>query len=233
MATFVLIHGAAESGSNWHLVARELRVRGHDVVAPNLPCEDDTAGFPEYASAVVDAVGDRPDPIIVGHSLGGFTATLVADRLPVRGLVLLTAMIPASGEPANDWWANTGYTTWTATAGTEEDDGPIPEADQYYHDVPPDVAAEDQRRARGQSGAPMSAPWPLPRWPDVPTRFILCTEDRFFPPGFMRRVVADRLPGVVPDELAAGHMAMLARPAELAALLDGYAAEMDGAARAR
>jgi hypothetical protein len=26
--------------------------------------------------------------------------------------------------------------------------------------------------------------------PSVPTRFVLCTEDRFFPPDFMRRVVS-------------------------------------------
>jgi hypothetical protein len=32
----------------------------------------------------------------------------------------------------------------------------------------------------------------------VPTRFVLCTKDRFFPPEFMGRVLADRL-GVVPD----------------------------------
>jgi pimeloyl-ACP methyl ester carboxylesterase len=52
----------------------------------------------------------------------------------------------------------------------------------------------------------------------VPTRFVLCTEDRFFPPEFMRRVVADRL-GIVPDEIAAGHAVALSRPKELASLL--------------
>jgi hypothetical protein len=55
----------------------------------------------------------------------------------------------------------------------------------------------------------------------VPTRFVLCTEDRFFPPEFMRRVVADRL-GVVPDEIAAGHAVALSRPKELASLLASY-----------
>jgi hypothetical protein len=56
----------------------------------------------------------------------------------------------------------------------------------------------------------------------VPTRFVLCTEDRLFPPEFMRRVVADRL-GVVPDEIAAGHAVALSRPRELARLLASYA----------
>jgi len=60
-------------------------------------------------------------------------------------------------------------------------------------------------------------------WPNVPTRFVLCTEDRFFPAGFLRRVVAERL-DIVPDEIAAGHCVALSRPKELAAMLEGYAA---------
>jgi hypothetical protein len=56
-----------------------------------------------------------------------------------------------------------------------------------------------------------------------PTRFVLGTEDRFFPPAFMRRVVADRL-GVVPDEITAGHAVALSRPRAPADLLAGFAA---------
>jgi hypothetical protein len=51
----------------------------------------------------------------------------------------------------------------------------------------------------------------------------LCTEDRFFPAGFMRRVAAERL-GIVPDQITAGHCAALSRPRELAGMLAGYAA---------
>ncbi|MGH8775115.1 MAG: hypothetical protein ACRDWI_08080 [Jiangellaceae bacterium] len=45
----------------------------------------------------------------------------------------------------------------------------------------------------------------------MPTRFVLCTEDRFFPPDFLRRVVAERL-NVSPDEIASGHCVALSRP---------------------
>ncbi|HET9956824.1 MAG TPA: hypothetical protein VFQ61_20150, partial [Polyangiaceae bacterium] len=57
--------------------------------------------------------------------------------------------------------------------------------------------------------------------PNVPTHFVLCTDDRFFPAKFLRRVVADRL-RVVPDEIAAGHCVALSRPRELATLLQSY-----------
>ena len=54
MATYVLIHGAGDSGWYWHLLEAELRDRGHDVVAPDLPSDDDAAGLAEYADTVDD-----------------------------------------------------------------------------------------------------------------------------------------------------------------------------------
>jgi hypothetical protein len=51
---------------------------------------------------------------------------------------------------------------------------------------------------------------------------VVCTEDRFFPAAFLRRVAAERL-GIVPDEIAAGHCVALSRPEDLGRLLDGYA----------
>ncbi len=229
MATFVLIHGGGESGWCWHLVEDELRRRGHDVVAPDLPTEDDTADLNDYTSAVVDAVGDRRGLVVVGHSYGGFTAPLVADRLLADALVLVTAMIPAPGETAAEWWDNTGYEQ--AVKEQAERDGGLTGNDDpligFYHDVPTQLAEEAMRRERHESEAASRTPWPLEAWPDVPTRFVLCTQDRFFPADFMRRVVAERL-GVVPDEIESGHCVMLSRPRELADLLESYASA-DGA----
>lgn len=84
MATFVLIHGGGDVGWSWHLVERELQARRHRTVAPDLPCDDNTATLLDYADAVVDAIDDRRELIVVGHSYGGFTAPLVADRVPSR-----------------------------------------------------------------------------------------------------------------------------------------------------
>ncbi len=98
MATFVLIHGAGDVGWYWHLVEAELRARGHDTICPDLPCDDDSAGLPEYADTVAGAIGDRTNLIVVAQSLGGFTAPLVCDRVAVELLVLVAPMIPAPGE---------------------------------------------------------------------------------------------------------------------------------------
>jgi len=181
MAAYVLIHGAADSGWYWHLLEAELRNRGHDVVAPDLPCDDDSAGLSEYAATVVDAIGDRTGLVVVAQSFGGFTAPLVCERVPVDLLVLMAGMVPLPGEPPGDWWANTGYEQ--TRREQDERDGTAPDDDiaLFLHDVPPDLAAEALRRGRDQSATPTEKPWPLRAWPDVPTRFLLCRDDRFFP----------------------------------------------------
>jgi pimeloyl-ACP methyl ester carboxylesterase len=224
MATYVLIHGAADSAWYWHLLAAELRNRGHDVVAPDLPCDDNAAGLSEYADVVVDAIGDRTGVVVVAQSFGGFTAPLVCDRVPVDLLVLLAGMVPRPGEPPGDWWVNTGYEQ--ARREQDERDGRAPDDDiaLFLHDVPPDLAAEAMRRGRDQSATPMEQPWPLLAWPKVPTRLLLCRDDRFFPAAFLRRVVQDRL-AITPDEMDGSHCVALSRPTELADRLEAYRAE--------
>jgi len=217
MATYVLIHGAGDSAFYWHLVAPMLRDRGHDVVAPDLPCEDEDAGLEEYAETVVGAVGERRGLIVVAQSLGGFTAALVCDRLPVRLLVLVAGMTLLPGETGDDWPAHTGYAEAAKAAGTDFAD----DMATFYHDVPRDLAEEASRRSRRQAGRPGRDPWPLDAWPDVPTRYLLCTEDRFFPAAWMRGVVRDRL-GITPDEIETGHCPALSRPAELVDRLEAY-----------
>ena len=225
MATYVLIHGAGSDSWYWHLVVPELRERGHDVVAPDLPCDDDAAGLAEYADTVVEAIGDRSDLILVAQSLAGFTAPLVCERVPVDSMVLVAAMVPQPGEAPGAWWTDTGWEAARRKLAEREGrslDGDFDVVAEFFHDVPPDVVAEAMARgAREQSATPMEKPWPLPAWPDVPTRFLLCRQDRFFPADFQRRVVRERL-GIVPDEMDSGHLPALSRPNELVERLEAY-----------
>jgi alpha-beta hydrolase superfamily lysophospholipase len=103
MATYVLIPGAGGDAWYWHLLVPELRERGHEAVAVDLPADDDSMGLSEYADAVVGAIGDRTRLVVVAQSLGGFTAPLVCERVSVDLLVLLNAMVPSPGESAGEW----------------------------------------------------------------------------------------------------------------------------------
>lgn len=225
MATFVLIPGAGSGPWYWHLLVPELERRGHEALAVDLPCDDDRAGFTDYADAVRDQVGDRyGDLVLVAQSLGGFTAPLVCDRLPVTMMVLVAAMVPRPGEPPGDWWAATGHDE-ALRRQAERDGRSLDElwdpAQLFLHDVPPALAAESAHHVRAQSATPFERPWPLAAWPDVPTRFLLCRDDRFFPADFLRRVVIERL-GIVPDEMEGGHLPALGHTEELAHRLHGY-----------
>jgi pimeloyl-ACP methyl ester carboxylesterase len=231
MATFALVHGGGDVGWSWHLVERELRGLGHRTVAPDLPCDNPTASLVDYADAVIDAIDDRRDIIVVGHSYGGFTAPLVADRVGAEALVLVAAMIPAPGETPAAWWENTGHRQ--AVAEQAKLDGGLTGSDDpyvaYYHDVPRPLAEMALSKARDESEVAYNTPWPLDAWPAVPTEFIVCSDDRLFPAGFMRRLVADRL-GIVADEIPSSHSVALSRPRELAVLLDACANRSVGGA---
>src|SRR3954465_11079373 len=109
MATHVLIHRRGDESFYWHLVVPELERRGHDTVAPDLPCDDDRAGFAQYAQPAVDPTRDPTKLIVGGQSLAGFTAPLVAARVPVQLIVYLNAMVPRIGEPPGEYWDNTGW----------------------------------------------------------------------------------------------------------------------------
>ena len=212
MATFSLIHGGGGSAWDWHLVGRELHERGHDAVAIDLPNDDERAGWSDYADAIVRAIGDRRDVVVVGHSLGGFTAPLVCTRTPVDLLVLVAAMIPSPGELFSDWWNHTGY----ESSGHD---------DVFYHDVPPELAAEARRREREEHARALQEPWPLEAWPDTPTKYLLCRDDRMFSAAWARRHARERF-GIDADEIEGGHYITLSRPRELAERLLAYNAEL-------
>lgn len=225
----MLVPGAGGNAWYWHLLVAELEARGHEAVDVDLPGDDDTDGLAEYADAVVDAIGDRTGLILVAQSMGGFTAPLVCERVPVDLLVLLNAMTPEPGESPGEWWANTGH--GQARREQAERDGrvithEVDLRDEFFHDVAPDVTADAIPGGdRDQSETPLLRPWPLERWPDVPTRFLQGRDDRFFPLEFQRRIVRERL-GITPDEMPGGHLVALSRPGELADRLEAYRAEL-------
>jgi pimeloyl-ACP methyl ester carboxylesterase len=148
----------------WHLVEAELRAHGHGVVAPDVPADDEAADLNEYADTVVEAVGGRKGPIVVGQSFGAFTAPLVAARLPVDVLVLVAGMISSPGEAPKAWWENTGYRAAVREqaardGGQTGNDDPLV---SFYHDVPRGLAEAAMSRERAHpSEAAMESPRPL------------------------------------------------------------------------
>lgn len=222
MSTFVLLPGAGGDSWYWHRVAPLLRGRGHDVVAPDLPAEDESAGLDSYVDTVVRAIADRLGVVLVAQSMAALYAPIVCERADVGKLILVAPMIPAAGETGGEWWERSGQ----VAAQREQDeregrdpDAPFDPETTFLHDVPPDVLAEAlERGGPRQSSRPFADPNPLERWPDVPTRVIAARQDRLFPLPFVRQLAAERL-GVEPEVTDTGHLPALSKPDELVRLL--------------
>lgn len=211
MATFVLVPGAGGSAWVWSRVTRLLAGAGHAAIEVDLPGEDETAGLPRYAELVVEVIGSRSEVVLVAGSMGGFTAPLVCEQVPVRELVLVNAMIPAPGETARDWWANTGALEAQAEAARAGGYGAFDPFTYFLHDVDAETAAEGESYQRFEADIAFESVCDFTTWPAAGVRVLAGEDDRFFPVAFQRRVARERL-GVEADVLPGGHLLPLVQP---------------------
>jgi pimeloyl-ACP methyl ester carboxylesterase len=224
MTVFALLHGSGDGGWAWHLVQRALRDRGHDAVAPDLPTDREDASWDDCVDVVLETVRGADDVVPVGQSSGGFVVPLVASRLGAALQVFVAGMVPRPGEVADEWFDHVGWADAVARSA-REDGGRTGSPDPlvaFYHDVPTELATAAMARERPVGGRLGRTPWPLPSLPATTARYVVTTRDRFIPPAVQRRVAAERLGIIDPDEIEAGHCPQLSRPEELADLLGSF-----------
>ncbi len=218
--TFVLVPGAGADPRVYGATIDALRERGHDGIAPSLPLDADATPS-DHADAIVSGLPDPPPSplVIVGQSLGAYSATIAAARLRPRRLILLAPMIPAPGESAGDWGKGTGHDEAIAPlverlgSPSEWDEAAV--AEVFYHDVDAATLAANAEYDGAPADGLFEEPLPLEAWPDVPTTVLIPRGDRLFPLEFQRRVARERL-GAEIEEMEGGHLPYLSRPDELA-----------------
>ena len=226
MTTFALVHGAYHGAACWDLLLPELEARGHSAVTMDLPADDPDAGVDAYADAVIEALkGSGPDVVVVGHSMGGLTIPVVADRRPERRLVFLAALLNEPGRSGievlagypdgsiNPEMANSGIDNGDGTASMPRDLA----IDVFYHDCDPELASWAVSVLRPQSWKIVSEPSPISAWPSVPQTYIACQDDRTLTVDFQRALATDR--GMELLELPGSHSPFLSRPAALADMI--------------
>lgn len=236
MIRFALLHGAWHDASCWLPLVGELAGRGHEAVAVDLPSDRPGLGAGAYADAALAAVGPVEPPdrvVVVGHSLGGLTAPVVADRLGqdrVAALVLIGALVPRPGSSFDDQVrADPAVLVPGSGRGQRRhEDGttwwpPEAAATALYRGVAAEASeqlvVDAVARLRPQAWTISHEVTPLVRWPAVPTVVVVCADDQMVDPGWLR-ANAREVPGADVVELAGGHFPMLTRPAELAAILE-------------
>ncbi len=106
MSTYLFVHGAWMGKFAWNDIIPRLEAQGHDTISFDLPAHgaDQTpaasVSLDSYRDAVLDALGDRTDVVLVGHSMAGVVIATVAEARPsqIKSLVFVCAYLPRNGE---------------------------------------------------------------------------------------------------------------------------------------
>jgi pimeloyl-ACP methyl ester carboxylesterase len=224
MTLFVLVHGAWHGAWCWSRVIPMIEERGHAAVAMDLPIEDRSAGWSNYADAVIAAMGDADgDIVLVGHSMGGHVIPVVAERHPVTRSVFLAAGMPVEdsfaeliakhvdhfGPALADKlvWAEDGGTSWR----------PDDAAEVFYNDCDSQDARDAVSRLRTQYMQHAAETFPIRSFPNSPSTYIVCSQDRAISPAWGRRITAEL--GMDSIEIDASRSPFWSRPSELADVL--------------
>lgn len=232
MTTFALVHGAWHGAWCWERLVPELETRGHRAITMDLPSDDPTETFETYADVIVEAMRDSQaaDIVLVGHSLAGMTVPLAAARHPIHRLVYLCALPAIPGlsfvdQLGTEKMLNMGYVAGMGEADAQGRRG-WADADlarQFmYADCDADTAESAIARLRPQAQSPYSIPCPLGSYPDVPTTYIVCSDDQLVNPEWSRDFAHRGLDADL-IELSGSHSPFMSRPADLASVLDDLA----------
>jgi pimeloyl-ACP methyl ester carboxylesterase len=219
LPNIVLVHGAWADGSCWSGVIELLQADGYNVTAPQFPetsLADDVARL-----RGVLARHDGPT-VVVGHSYGGQIMTSLGSDAPnVVGLVYVAAFGLDEGESLGALLGGGPPTPALAHLIVDEQGfGWLPEDDFVGHFA----SGVDPVKARVlhavQQPISMSAfddVMGVPAWKSQRSWYLVAKNDEAIPPDAERQF-ASRM-GATAIEVAAGHLAMVSRPAEVAQLI--------------
>lgn len=235
-STFVLVHGAFQTGATWDHVAAELRSHGHSVHTPTLAGHGPGAPLNlTHADAVASLVEylrehDLSDIVLVGHSIAGSFIAKAAEYVPesITRLVFLSALAVADGHALADEFPP----EQTAIFGTLDPTQGV----LLPFDLIRERACNDMARADAETIFAAMTPVPVAYFTDkldlrvfyeligsgrIKTSYINPVNDISFPPGeYGWEKRAQRLgPLCRILQTPGAHYAMTTHPAELAETL--------------
>ena len=221
--TYLLIHGWAVSGAVWEPVLAQWPASAGRVLAPDLRGSGfsskprkhyDLADYAGDVVALIDALG-LTDLVLVGHSMGGTIAQMVAlERADALRSLVLVSPVPASGVPFKDEDLRFMRSLAGHREGAEQVLGSMmvtrPPAEQFERMVT-DVATVDMEAFLGGFDA-----WRTASFGDriggirTPTLVLGGSGEQPLSPEMLKTTVVDRIPGARFEELpGVGHYAQV------------------------
>lgn len=238
LAKFLLVHGAAHGAWCWEKLVAQLKARGHQAVAIDLPGSGadrtplNEVTLDSYEQAVVRALDELgPDTVLVGHSMGGAAISAAAEERPrlLKRLVYLCAMLPRDGLALSDLRTismndQRAQIFQLAEDGVSMKADPVVGARIFYSDCSPADIAFASERLTPQVTIVSRTPLRLTpeNYGRVSRAYILCTEDKAIPAELQREMI-EAAPCDIVVERPWSHSPFLSAPEGLADVLEQIA----------
>jgi pimeloyl-ACP methyl ester carboxylesterase len=214
----VLVHGTWADGSSWAKVIPLLLAQGYHVTAVQNPL----TSLADDVATTRRAIALQQGPVLlVGHSWGGVVITEAGNDPRVAGLVYVAAAAPDEGQSFLEL-----VQTAPATPGNDEI---RPDADSFVSMSPKGIVedfAQDLPPAEQQLLIATQGPQAFAAlkdkitraaWKTKPSWYIVAAHDRMINPD-LERALAKKM-GATTTTLATSHVAMLAQPGQVAAVI--------------
>ena len=217
----VLVHGAFADGSSWSAVTARLQALGYHVTAVQNPL---TSLHDDVAATLRVIKRQQGDVLLVGHSWAGAVITQAGNDPAVKGLVYLSALIPASGESVNDLLQSLN----APMEGLKPDrDGLIWLDDPtLFHDVMANDVSDKKSRLLSAVQQPIAAQAFTEKVQQAasktkPSWYLLTESDNALRPGIQETLAHDT--GATLLRIPSSHMSMISHPDAVAAFIDNAA----------
>lgn len=232
--TFVLVHGGGFAGSCWDemvplltgtVLAVDLPGRGRH------PQDLGSVTISDFINSVIDDIvaEDLSDITLVGHSMAGLTLPGVAEHIPERlsHLAFVSCSVPPDGAPLIDVLGDLSPAVHEVAAkigdnAVDSEGGLHPDlfVAMFCNDMDERQTASTLARRVPESFKVLSDPTDLTglRHP-IPRTYVRLARDASITIDAQNKMITN-LGAVNIVDLDAGHMAMISRPHELAAILN-------------
>ena len=227
MIGFVLVHGGHGGAWNWDHIIPLLDA---PAVAVDLPGRGGIQGdnapitFRTCAKAVLDAADGAgfAQVVAVGHSMGGYTISALADLAPTRvaHLVYLAALAPTTGSTVFDIYYN------SRDAEPPRFDEPIVPVrsaaevrDRLFDDLDDELLAQVHARMVDEPLSLFEDPF-VHAPASIPRTYVRCARDVPVPPTLANAFIENLGPNTRVVDLDLGHGLIFTDPEIVAALLN-------------